>query len=189
VNEKAQRSPKECTLQLRITLRNTDPIIWRRVLVPGTMPLDQLHRVIQVVMGWEDRHLHVFEIRGKRYGVLDLEGEDEDLDETGLRLRLIMDERDRFTYEYDLGDGWLHDVEVETTEVTETEMLDPVCLDGARTCPPEDCGGAWRFAEFLKIMADPTHNEHETMTTWLGGVFDPEHFSVGAANARIQRLR
>lgn len=53
--------------QIKITLRRTDPPIWRRVQVPADIWLSMLHGVIQDVMGWEDDHLHEFVIDGKSY--------------------------------------------------------------------------------------------------------------------------
>ncbi len=54
--------------QLRIHLRDIEPEIWRRIIVPGSLTLAKLHLVIQGAFDWEDRHLHEFEIYGKRYG-------------------------------------------------------------------------------------------------------------------------
>jgi Plasmid pRiA4b ORF-3-like protein len=160
-------------------------------LLPGVLTLEKLHSVIQAAMGWENRHLHVFDIDGKSYGPPDIEVEEEerDLDEDGVRIHLLLDEGDHFTYEYDFGDTWIHDIEVETVSDVAMLMSQAVCLDGARACPPEDCGGPWGFAEFVKVMVDPDHIQHETMVEWFGGPFDAEVFLLGDANARIQRIR
>ena len=47
---------------LKIKLMNIEPEIWRRFVVPAAITLDRLHDVIQIVMGWEDYHLHEFVI-------------------------------------------------------------------------------------------------------------------------------
>ena len=52
----------------------------------------------------------------------------------------------------------------------------PVCIAGARACPPEDCGGIGGYANLLKIIMDLDHKEYEEMIEWAGGDFDPEHF-------------
>ena len=52
----------------------------------------------------------------------------------------------------------------------------PRCLGGARRCPPEDVGGSYRFAEFLKIVANRRHPEHKEMMEWVGGSFDADDF-------------
>lgn len=142
-------------------------------------------------MGWEDRHLHVFDISGKHYCIPDPEDEEdeEELDEYGIRVHLLLDEGDRFTYEYDFGDSWLHDIEVEAVNSADAPLLQAICIAGARACPPENCGGTSRFADFVEIMADRTRAERHDMVEWFGGVFDPDHFSLSDTNARIQRLR
>jgi hypothetical protein len=179
------------TLQIKIGLRRTDPLIWRRVLLPGEMTLEKFHSVIQAAMGWEDQHLHVFEIYGKRYGPPDFELEEDlrDIDEDGVRIHLLLDEDDIFTYEYDFGDTWIHDLEVEKVTSVEIAMKQAVCLDGAQACPPEDSGGPWGFVDFVAATSNPDHEEHEAMIEWFGGPFDADSFNLGEANARIQRLR
>jgi hypothetical protein len=192
VIERRQLPTAKTIFQLRISLRETDPEIWRRVLVPGTMPLDKLHDVIQAVFGWWDYHLHAFNIGDSRYSVPHdewFEDEEEDLDEHGVKLHRLLTQGDRFTYEYDFGDFWVHDIEVESVENVEVTLRRAICIDGARARPPEDCGGTSGFGDFKAVMADPRHEEHESMTEWFGGPFDPERFNLGQANATIQRLR
>lgn len=83
----------------------------------------------------------------------------------------------RFRYEYDFGDGWMHDVLFERTVDAESGARFPVCVAGARACPPEDCGGSPGYAEFLEAIEDSDHPDHEDMIEWVGGRFDPEEFS------------
>ena len=185
--------------QLRISIRDTDPEVWRRVLVPGTIPLDKLHDVIQDVFAWWDYHLHAFNIGPFRFGMADLDGfedEEQDIDERGVKLHRLVAEGDSFTYEYDFGDFWVHDVLVESVEYAldaveskELTLRRPVCIDGAYARPPEDCGGTSGFEEFKAVMANPRHEEHESMTEWFGGPFNPKKFRVAKANAMLQRTR
>ena len=66
---KAEPSSTPATLlQLKITLLDTQPPVWRRVLVPEDFSFEQLHRVIQAAMGWEDCHLHEFLVGEERIG-------------------------------------------------------------------------------------------------------------------------
>jgi hypothetical protein len=154
------------------------------------MTLETLHFVIQAAMGWEDRHEHAFEIYGKRYSLMNFESQEDlrDLEEDGVRIHLLLGEGDQFTYEYDFGDAWLHDIEVENVDEAVTPMSHAVCLDGAMACPPEDSGGPWRYADFLAAMADSDHEEHNELRDWFGGSFNPEEFSLGNANARSQQI-
>lgn len=150
------------------------------------MTLARLHDVIQMAMGWDDYHLHEFEIGGVRYGIDDGEGwGPPPKDERRARLHQVAPVGTTVAYQYDFGDCWDHDIEVEAVLPAEAGQRYPVCLAGEGACPPEDCGGTWGFAELLEVLADPDHEEHERMLQWVGGAFDPEHFDLGAVNETL----
>jgi hypothetical protein len=164
--------------QLKVTLLDTKPPIWRRVLVDGGSTLDHLHEVTQAAFGWWNYHLHEFEVGRTHYGVPD---PDEDWgepprDERRTRLDAIAAEGSSFRYTYDFGDGWDHRIVVEKVLPADSVPTVPACMDGRRACPPEDCGGTWGYRELLEILADPTHPEHDERREWLGRPFDPDAF-------------
>src|SRR5665213_1684672 len=165
------------------------PTIWRRLLVPGEIKLSKLHLVFQVAMGWENYHLHAFEIDKKRYGEPSPEWENDDIDEETVVMADVVSERSRFFYEYDFGDSWRHEVVVESIEPAAPVLKYAVCLEGQRACPPEDCGGVWGFSSMLEALADAGHEEHAEYVEWTGGSFDPEAFDLAAINATLQRIR
>jgi Plasmid pRiA4b ORF-3-like protein len=171
--------------QFKITLHESKPLIWRRIQVPDCT-LAVLHDVIQAAMGWENCHLHRFIIDGVQYGVpepeLKLKNEDE------VMLSQIVPKGGkgfRSRYEYDFGDGWMHDVVFEGYSPNDVGQKFPVCLDGSRACPPDDCGGPYGYAEFLEAIADPKHDRHAELLDWIGGKFDPEHFDVKSATMEM----
>ncbi len=174
--------------QLKITLGDIQPAIWRRVLVPGLLTLDQLHHVIQQLMGWINTHLHEFVIGGQRYGMPDPDMPVSTvLPDRRVRLQDVAPPLGgRFVYRYDFGDGWELEVAVEQIRPADPRSHGPVCLDGARHGPPEDCGGPGGYAALLTALRDPSHSEHEALRGWVGRRFDPEHFDVDATN-RAQR--
>jgi hypothetical protein len=164
--------------QLKVTLQNIKPPVWRRVLVDAGSTLDQVHEVIQAAFGWWNCHLHEFEIDGTRYGDPD---PDDDwgpptVNERRIRLDTVVTAGSTFGYLYDFGDGWSHRVTVEKDLPAETGTTLPACIGGRRACPPEDCGGPWGYEHLLEALADPTHPEHRDLTDWLGAPFDPEAF-------------
>jgi hypothetical protein len=178
--------------QLKVTLKDSDPPIWRRIQVPDCT-LGQLHEVLQVVMGWENSHLHQFIIRGAYYGPQDPDHVDWDLethDEGEMSISQIvkMGRKTRFTYEYDFGDSWQHEIVLEKTLEPEPKVRYPRCIEGERACPPEDCGGVWGYAEFLEAIGDPNHESREDMLEWIGGKFDPEKFDLNAVNRKLRAL-
>ncbi len=189
---KRTNKPVEQVCELEIRLLEIEPPIRRRFAVPYNISLWGLHRVIQVVMGWWDRHLHQFIIQGEYYGTPDPEGDlDEDMrDETQVGLHHVVKRtRAKFIYEYDFGDGWEHELTVVKIGPPASGTHYLICLEGQRNCPPEDCGGAWGYQELLDIIADPKHEEHKNMMEWLGDGFDPEQFDLAGVNKRLKEFR
>jgi hypothetical protein len=178
--------------QLKITLRGVSgPPVWRRVLVPSDVTLADLHDVIQQAMGWDNDHMHVFSMGGQEYGSPDLElGHASD--RNVLLSQVFTGQGDRLRYTYDFGDDWEHDIVLEKTRTAVTQETYPSCVAGKGACPPEDCGGAWGYAELKEILANPSHEGHQDMLEWLGldagKDFDPKKFSVAEVNARLPLL-
>lgn len=142
-------------------------------------------------MGWMDCHLHEFRIRAKigETFVFGIPSEDDDIflvDERmlpGWKHKISKYEEiipSTFVYVYDFGDDWRHKVDFEEIIPAEPGVTYPRCIKGKRACPPEDCGGAWRYPDLLKILADPEHEEYQNTKQWVksqkGGPFDSEHF-------------
>ena len=171
-------------VSLKVTLRDTKPPVWRRLLVPGATTLGDLHRAIQAAMGWDDCHLHTFDIEDRQYG--DRRAVDDVVDENRVTLNgLTKSGVTRFAYTYDFGDNWQHAVVIEKSPPAVEALSRPVCTAGKRRCPPEDCGGPWGYRELLDILADPAHPEHAGRREWLGEDFDPEDFNPAIADATL----
>ncbi len=176
--------------QLKIMLQDIQPPIWRRIQVWEDITLAQLHIVLQIVMDWEDNHLHQFSTGRRVYGVPD---PDDDLYE-----RTVIDEsRERllnvvprvgttFTYLYDFGDNWRHDLLLEAITMPAAEAHYPRCIGGERRTPPEDVGGVSRYERYLEALSDPDDDEHKDMLRWRGP-FDPETFPIHSVNEKLHR--
>jgi hypothetical protein len=183
------------TYQLKIVLLGTKPPVWRRLQVPGDASLGWLHAVLQVALGWTNSHLHHFLTRDARYTDPrhnDGEGfgEQPDRDEAKATLAQVApDAGAQFGYEYDFGDSWEHEITVENILPGAATATTALCLDGARACPPEDCGGIWGYAELLKTLKNPKHPEHKTMKEWLGRPLDAEAFDVTKTNLWLRKLK
>lgn len=176
--------------QLKIQLFGIEPQIWRRVVVPPSLTLLELHAVIQGAMGWQDYHLHMFEIGERRFEVPedDKLGPEEGVeDERKWTLKSALSKGTQFVYVYDLGDNWRHLVTFEDAVVPAIGRYLPLCVAGARACPPEDCGGIYSYPEFLETLANPTHPEHKGAVDWARG-FEPELFNITQANSLIQAV-
>jgi hypothetical protein len=193
-NSKEKKSPpSNCIYQFKITLLETTPPIWRRIHVEDCT-LDKLHEHIQTAMGWTNSHLHQFDIEGKIYGDPELLNDGfEDfqcVDSTITNLSRILPKSGKhfkFKYEYDFGDDWEHEILFEGTPTADPKVKYPLCLDGERACPPEDCGGVWGYDEFLEAISNPKHDEHEDMLEWIGGKFNPEEFDPKTATKKMKK--
>jgi len=174
----------ENSLQLKITLKYIRPPIWRRVVVPDNLTLGDLHGVIQLAMGWTNSHLHAFRIGKTVYGMNspDAGFGPTDIDEESILLRqVIRSKGQRFTYEYDFGDGWQHEILMEKVEPATDPHPPAKCLAGKRACPPEDCGGPPGYALILRVLRKPTTSEDIEFREWVGD-YDPEDFDVEFVN-------
>jgi hypothetical protein len=175
--------PGDPVLQLRVTLAGVDdPPVWRQVVIPAGYTLDRVHDALQVTMGWQDSHLHLFRIAGREYGPTYVDDELETLDEKQFRIGDLVKTGDLADYEYDFGDGWEHELVVEASAVADTATVYPGCTGGEGACPPEDCGGPGGFAELKELLAGPPSPEREEMRVWAGEDYDPAHFDLAAAN-------
>lgn len=187
----------ELVYRFRITLMDVEPPIWRLIEVPAWGTFWSLHVAIQNAMGWTDSHLHAFTVPEGRSGEVELGFPDPDgYLETKAGWRRLLKRHlknvgQEFLYTYDFGDNWEHVVTLEGILLADPAVTYPRCLDGARRCPPEDCGGTWGYEDFLAAVADPHHEEHESTLEWCGGAFDPEAFVPGEVvfEDPLQRLR
>lgn len=176
--------------QLKITLKGSKPPIWRRIQVTNDITLHHLHQILQVVMGWEDYHLHQFMIGGTYYGRTDPDYGADIRSENNVKLnQVVKSENFKFDYEYDFGDGWSHQIVVEKILPLQVDIHYPLCLAGKRACPPEDCGGIWGYAELLEVLQDPEHPEYEERLEWLGNDFEPEAFALDEVNQILQNFK
>jgi hypothetical protein len=178
--------------QIKITLKDVRPPIWRRVQVRSDELLEHLHYVIQLSMGWTNSHLHSFTIQGIEYGVPMPEFDADGFaprDEKKIKLsKVISGEKFKFSYLYDFGDSWEHEILVEKILAGDPEIEYPLCIKAKRACPPEDCGGTWGYQEFLEAVQDPANPEHEEMLEWVGGTFDPENVELDEANQQLKLI-
>ena len=138
----ASASEKSGTImQFKVWLLGLSPMVWRRVHVPATFTLRQLHGVIQIAMGWEGVHLFQFRLRAIHYGSWELSARSPEITLESLRLR----KGARFAYEYDLNIPWRHEIRLEERLEPVAKRAYPFCVEGHEACPPEDCGGPSGF--------------------------------------------
>lgn len=191
---KVRRIGPTALLQLHIELEHSQPLIWRSVLVPDNITLIKLHSVIQAAMGWCGGHLHEFIIDHRHYGqVFDdnplMEMGPELIDERRKKLVKLLGRTRQFEYLYDFGDSWWHRIRVEAMRPLTTSKPSTLCIGGEMACPPEDVGGLPGYYEFLEVISEPEHGQHDTMLEWCGGSFDPADFNITETNERLEQIK
>lgn len=180
--------------QFKISLKRTKPKIWRRIQVPAaSYTFSDLHVAIQNAMGWDNVHLHQFDMKHPRTGLKISIGQPapdygfdyglgpEIIPEENAKVsKYFVAEKNKAIYLYDFGDGWAHEIVLEKILPSEAGVKYPRCIAGKRACPPEDCGGVYGYEELLKIIADPEHEEYKEKMEWLEEIgrddFDPDEF-------------
>ncbi len=173
-------------LKIRVELIGISPPIRREILVPARYSFWDLHVAIQDAMGWLDYHLHEFRIGGPSrddaflIGIPSDDIWDDSLDvQPGWNIPgidFLSESGDSAEYEYDFGDGWIHEITLLGVEPREKGQRYPKCVAGARACPPEDCGGVHGYESLLEVLFDPSHPEHESMSHWIPDGWRPELF-------------
>lgn len=197
----AKAAPDQAAGQLevivRVSLAEITPAIWRQIRLSGAMTLEDLHFAIQGAFGWENSHMHVFTLSAdETYSVSAAKSWSADVgvegagDAAKITLQEIVARKiKRFTYEYDFGDSWLHEITIESASPATEPIAMPQCLAGERNGPPDDCGGVPGYYNFVEAMSDPKHPEHRELKEWHGGKYKPELFSVKTANDGIKWYR
>lgn len=181
--------PGQSVFHLRVQLQDTNPVVWRRLLVPGSVRMSKLADMLIFAMGWTNSHLHSFRVNDKLYGMHAEDWPDEEIDENDFTVLQVLREQRRFFFDYDYGDGWEHEIVIEELTWSYFGLKFAVCLDGANACPPEDVGGPGGYMAFLEAIGDLEHEEHDSYLEWVGGPFDPAAFDLANTNALCQKVR
>ena len=168
---------------LHVELLDVRPRVWRSLRVPTLMLLTDLHRVLQVALGWEYRQPYVFHIGDKAV-----------VAPGGSAATALTDDASVWTvgratsvggpeihYLYDPGDKWVHRIRVDPAGRSVPGGT-PRCLAGQNACPPEDVGGPAGYHLFLAALADDEHPDHALYADWVGGIWDPAGFDINGVN-------
>ncbi len=185
---------KNTRYQIKVTLKNIHPPIWRRLLVPANCTMDALHCAIQTAMGWSDAHLYAFRTKNRRIEIPDPDdmwdaswsNSPKPEDSAKICFNEIAGIGDKFSYGYDFGDGWEHTITIEKAiETDDISARKAVCLKGKRACPPEDCGGPWGYQHLLELLGTPEQKldiDGKEKLEWIGRKWNAEAFDLDNIN-------
>ena len=177
-------------IQLKITLVGTEPPIWRRLLIKDSVTFFDLHHIFQIAMGWKNAHLFDFRVGDYVIGYIDSDAPEDLADANKVTVDTLIGKVGmQLTYTYDFGDGWNHKVEFEKISQEETARQYPVCFEGERNCPPEDCGGIPGFQHLLEVLKDKSNPDYSEMKRWAGRGYDPERFDLEKVNKLLPKFK
>lgn len=178
---------------LHISITFSDPLIWRRIQIPGTFTLAGLHEVIQKSMGWSDSHVHQFLV-----GKISFEPTmrtnsprvSKRFDEEKYHLHTLEEGMNfLFSYIYDAGEGWEHEIHLEEVVPATTSLSQPIVLAGERACPPEDVGDIHEYHQLITAFETPGSKDYHRLYEITGRPdFDPAIFDLQSAKKRISLL-
>jgi len=173
--------------EVQITLNDVKPAIWRDIIINSTITLPDFHKVIQTVIGWTNSHLHQFRVGDIAYSIPDEDSLMTCIDYKGVLLSTVLKkEGDKIYYDYDYGDGWEHTI-VLNKIISSSSNKKPLCIDGERSCPPEDCGGPFGYNDLVKVLSNQKGKKYKELIEWLGEEFDPEYFDKEAINELLKK--
>jgi hypothetical protein len=161
-------------IQMKISLDGIRPQIWRRFIVESLISLENLHEIIQIVMGWENCHLYSFSIGG------------EEVSKKMTFKALGLREKDMIGYLYDFGDNWEHTIVVEKIASSDKKIETPRCITGSCNCPPEDCGSVPGYVDIVEAMKKPKTRKAREYIEWLGDIYYPAQFDIKEINDNLK---
>lgn len=166
--------------EIKVSIRDTKPLVWRRLQIPSGITFHELNAIIQLAFGWCGYHLYSFEVGATlhQYGLHIEEPSDESFDMPWEFASSYKEKIDKYferykkiKYVYDFGDDWLHDIVIEKEIYTDKKLKYPVCIKAKMANLPEDCGGPYGYIELLEILDGPKNEEYKDLRKWLDGSF------------------
>ena len=181
---------------LRIELENSEPLIWRELEVPSSLSLTSLAQAILLAFGWNEDHLHQFlESRKNHYAtsINELGGTLYPGTKDGSRYgvsHLLKKQGDSVLFEYDYGDSWYHKVKLKSVaDYADYETKAVRLIGGANACPPDDCGGIYRYRHLVELMQKkPQSSELSEFYDWMGCKWDPEFFPMDETAKAVDKM-
>jgi len=185
--------------QIKISIRDTHPLVWRRLQIPSGITFHELNAIIQIAFGWCGYHLYSFEIGATLHEMgmfIELPSEDvygyyETINSKNTKIDKYFSEYKRMKYIYDFGDNWIHDIIIEKVMESDTKLVMPICIKAKMANLPEDCGGTGGYENLLKILSDPNNEEYEEMSEWVNSGFtdwddDREYVDIEDINVNLE---
>lgn len=184
--------------EIKVTIRDTHPPVWRRLQIPEGITFHELNAIIQLAFDWSGYHLYDFEVGATLHeeGIFIELPEVEDgwiyherRNSKKEKIDKYFKEYKRMKYTYDFGDDWIHDIAIEKIIETDIKLVNPICIKAKMAELPEDCGGAYGYEELLDILADEKHERYKEMKEWVENGFFTWHDDRGYVDIEEINMR
>lgn len=198
--EQKTKNKKYKYYEIKVSIRDTHPPVWRRLQIPEGITFHELNAIIQLAFDWCGYHAYNFEVGATLHeeGIFielpeldDGWGYHEIKNSKKEKIDKYFKEYKRMKYTYDFGDDWIHDIIIEKTIETDIKLVNPICIKAKMADLPEDCGGPWGYEELLDILADEKHERYKEMKEWVDGGFtnwydDREYVNIEEINMKLE---
>ena len=198
--EQKKNNKKYKYYEIKVSIRNTHPPVWRRLQIPEGITFHELNAIIQLAFDWCGYHAYNFEVgatlhdMGMFIELPELDdgwGDYETKNSKKEKIDKYFKEYKRIKYTYDFGDDWIHDIIIEKTVETDIKLTKPICIKAKMADLPEDCGGTYGYEELLDILSDKNNERYNEMREWVDGGFtnwydDREYVDIEEINTRLE---
>ncbi len=201
--EKKTNNKKYTYYEIKVSIRDTHPPVWRRLQIPEGITFHELNAIIQLAFDWCGYHLYNFEVGATLNGEgisIELPGSEDDWSYCEVKnakkekIDKYFKKYKKMEYIYDFGDNWVHDITIEKIIETDIKLIKPICIKAKMANLPEDCGGPWGYEELLEILADKKHEEYKAMKDWVNNGYtdwydDREYVNIEEINKRLEKYK
>ncbi len=186
--------------EIKVSIRDTHPPVWRRLQIPEGITFHELNAIIQLAFDWCGYHAYNFEVGATLYEIgmfIELPeiddgwGDYEIKNSKKEKIDKYFKEYKRMKYTYDFGDDWIHDIIIEKIVETDIKLTKPICIKAKMADLPEDCGGSYGYEELLDILSDKNSERYKEMREWVDCGFtnwhdDREYVDIEEINTRLE---
>lgn len=166
--------------EINASIIGSNPPIYRKIKLNGDTNLQIIHEIMQALFNWGNVHLHYF--RNTDGNIIK--------NEEQVALQDVLMQQQSIVYVYDYGDSWTIRIDLIHSEDAE-KRIRPICIEGKRQSPPEDCGGMVGYEDALDLLSHHNNNarrKYPLIAEWYGEDYNPEHFDINMVNSRLANI-
>ena len=159
--------------------------------MPAGISFSQLTVIIHTVMGWSGYHLSEYTFTNLHFKLKEEVTADDwlwdfsILDSSEYIIDGFFSRVKSFTYLYDFGDNWSHEVKIEDV-IEDYDGNCPIVLKYKENTPPEDCGGIWGYADMLDTLSSPKKPDYKEIKEWFDDNY--KEYDLAQVNTKLSKM-